>query len=97
MAKSTIQQVLVFCLIFFWGGLFFVVFVLLFLLSLGLVFEPSLGDLSVSENPSEFCASHYLIRFVHLPSNSIFKFQCLAQFPVDHLSKLVMSSLLLLL
>ena len=31
-----------------------------YLLSLGLVFQPGLGDLFVSQNPREFCGSHSL-------------------------------------
>ena len=67
------------------------------LLSLGLVVWPRLGDLFVSQNPSEVCAFHfpgwilgYLYTFCSYGQIKIF-----AQFPVDYLPHIVMSILFL--
>ena len=63
--KSTIRQVLLFfCFFFFLVGV----------LSLGLVVWPRLGDLFVSQNPREICASHSGLYKRHLLVWSNFSF-----------------------
>ena len=66
-------------------------------LSQGLIVWPRLGVPFVSQNPKEFCASHFLgrIRVVHIPFVRIVKFKFLAQFPTDHLPCPVVSNLIL--
>ena len=66
------------------------------LLSLVLVW-PRLGDMFVSQNPRELCASYSpgRIRGVPIPLIHMVKFQFLAQLPVDHLDHAVVSSLIL--
>ena len=54
--------------------------------SIGLIFWLGLEDQFVSQNPSEFYASHFPRRIpVGALFGSIVKFPFLAQFPVDHL------------
>ena len=61
------------------------------------MFWPGLSDLFLPQNPGEFCASHSPGRILVCAFGSMVKFQFLVQFPADHLSYPVMSSLVLFL
>ena len=67
---------------------FFLSFFFFCWLSLGLVIWPRLDDLFVSQNPREFCASHFsgqILGFANIIFDML-KFKVLAQFPVDRLA-----------
>ena len=66
-------------------------------LLLSLVVWPRLGDLFVSQNLREICASHFLDGFyiVHIPFVRMVKFKLLALFSVDYLPHSVVSSQIL--
>ena len=90
-AKSIIFQLLLFIYLFI---LFF--FFFFFWLSLGVVVWLRLDDLFVYESFWEFCASHSPGRILCCAYTMV-KFKFLKQFPVDHLTHLVVSSLILFL
>ena len=80
-AKSRIRQVFFFCC----------------LLSLGLAVWPRLDDPFVSQNPKEYCASHFLgwiLGFAYTIC-SYGQFKLLTQFPVAHLAHPLVSTLTL--
>ena len=88
-ANSTVLQVLFF--------VFFVVFLFL-LLSLGLVVLRRLGDpFFVSKSQPSLCISFSSTDagLLHIAFVRMVKFKFLARFPVDHLTHLVISSLIL--
>ena len=73
-------------------------FFFVYWLTLDLVVWLRLGDLFVSLNPREVDMSHFLGRILvmHIPFVHMGKFKLLAQFPVDHLSHPIMSSLIIM-